>query len=49
MVTVYVSNLGTDEYTVDGTADDVQINQALAYANTTGPSCHSVPPWTIYV
>ena len=24
MTTVYVSSLGTDEYTVDGTADDIQ-------------------------
>lgn len=46
MVTVYVSNLGTDEYTVDGTADDVQINQALAYANTNGTSLN---PVTVYL
>jgi len=46
MVTVYVSNLGTDDYTVDGTADNVQINQALAYANTNGtPSA----PITVYL
>lgn len=30
--TVYVSTLGTDEYTTDGTNDHVEINQALAYA-----------------
>lgn len=32
MNTIYVSDWGTDAYTVDGVADDVQINQALAYA-----------------
>ncbi len=46
MVTVYVSNLGTDEYTVDGTADNIQINQSLAYANTNGTSS---APITVYL
>jgi len=36
MVTVYISNSGSDDYTVDGAADNVQINAALAYANTNG-------------
>jgi len=31
--TVYVSNLGTDEYTTDGTDDHVEINNALIYAS----------------
>jgi len=31
--TVYVSPLGTDEYTTDGTDDHIEINQALIYAS----------------
>lgn len=46
MVTVYVSNLGTDDYTVDGDADQVQINQALTYANTNGTQAS---PVTVYL
>lgn len=43
---VYVSSLGTDDYTVDGTADDVEINQALTYANTNGTAS---APITVYL
>ena len=46
MTTVYVSSLGTDEYTVDGTADDVQINQALLYAHNNGSDEN---PITVYL
>ncbi len=46
MTTVYVSSLGTDEYTVDGTADDIQINQALLYAHNNGTDAS---PVTVYL
>lgn len=46
MTTVYVSSLGTDEYTVDGTADDIQINQALLYAHNNGTD---TSPVTVYL
>jgi hypothetical protein len=46
MTTVYVSSLGTDEYTVDGTADDIEINQALLYAHNTGTD---TSPVTVYL
>lgn len=46
MTTLYVSSSGSDDYTVDGTADNVQINQALAYANSHGTASN---PITIYL
>ncbi len=46
MTTVYVSNRGTDAYTVDGAADDVQINQALLYAHNNGTDSL---PVTVYL
>jgi hypothetical protein len=46
MTTVYVSSLGTDEYTVDGTADDIEINQALLYAHNNGTDTN---PVTVYL
>jgi parallel beta-helix repeat protein len=46
MVTLYVSSSISDDYTVDGSADQVQINQALAYANTNGTP---VSPVTVYL
>lgn len=46
MTTVYVSSLGTDEYTVDGTADDVEINQALEFAANNGTD---TSPVTVYL
>jgi hypothetical protein len=46
MTTVYVSNTGNDEYTVDGTADDIQINQALLYAHNNGTDAS---PVTVYL
>lgn len=46
MTTVYVSNNGFDEYTVDGTADDIQINQALLYAHNSGTDAN---PVTVYL
>jgi len=46
MTTVYVSNSGNDDYTVDGTADDVQINEALLYAHNNGTPSN---PVTVYL
>ncbi len=46
MTTVYVSSLGTDEYTVDGTADDIEINQALEFAANNGTD---TSPVTVYL
>ena len=46
MTTVYISNSGNDTYTVDGTADDVQINQALLYAHNNGTDSL---PVTVYL
>lgn len=46
MTILYVSNTGTDDYTVDGTADNVQINLALAYAHAHGTASS---PITVYL
>lgn len=46
MTTVYISNSGSDNYTVDGVADDVQINQALLYAHNNGTDSS---PVTVYL
>ena len=46
MTTVYVSNTGSDAYTVDGSADQTQINSALSYANTNGTPAS---PVTVYL
>lgn len=46
MIILYVSSSGTDDYTVDGNADNVQINAALYYAYTHGTAS---APVTVYL
>jgi hypothetical protein len=53
MAILYVSNLGTDSYTVDGTNDHVQINQALTAASSgdtvylRGPFTYDLGSWLL--